>query len=92
MKRLPKIVQIEVIAPHRLGVRFDDGAVGQWQADLAEFFGPIGEPLCDPAYFARVFVENGALVWPNGFDASPVALYQDLKASGQLVAGKEAAE
>ncbi len=26
------------------------------------------EPLRDPAFFRRVFLEFGALAWPNGFD------------------------
>jgi hypothetical protein len=28
------------------------------------------EPLRDPAYFARVFLDDGILTWPNGFDPS----------------------
>ena len=30
-------------------------------------------PLKEPTFFARVFVELGALTWPNGFDLDPIA-------------------
>jgi hypothetical protein len=29
------------------------------------------EPLRDPAYFARVFLEDGAPTWPNGLTLHP---------------------
>ncbi len=35
------------------------------------------QPLRDPAYFARVSVDPicGTVVWPNGADLAPSALY-----------------
>ena len=30
--------------------------------------GEMVEPLRDPAFFARVFLDVGILTWPNGFD------------------------
>ena len=30
------------------------------------------QPLKDPAYFARVFLDLGAPTWPNGFDMAPM--------------------
>ena len=47
-------------------------------------------PLKDPAFFARVFVELGALTWPNGFDLDPIALHDRMAAAGEL--SREAAE
>ena len=46
--------------------------------------GPMVEPLRDPAYFARVFLEDGAPTWPNGFDASPGWLRREIEAKGAL--------
>jgi hypothetical protein len=46
--------------------------------------GPMVEPLRDPAFFARVFLEYGTLTWPNGFDLDAIALHQEMKAAGQL--------
>ena len=34
------------------------------------------EPLRDPSYFARAFVEAGAPTWPDGFDLDPINFYQ----------------
>jgi len=44
----------------------------------------LTRPLADPAYFARAFIESGALAWPNGLELSPHALHLRLKESGQL--------
>jgi hypothetical protein len=44
----------------------------------------------DPAFFARVFVELGALTWPNGYDLDPIALHDRMAAAGEL--SREAAE
>lgn len=42
-------------------------------------FGPMFEPLRDFELFAQVRVdEYGAVVWPNGADLAPDALYQGL--------------
>src|SRR5262249_8500155 len=47
-------------------------------------------PLKDPAFFARVFVELGALTWPNGYDLDPIALHDRMAAAGELT--REVAE
>jgi hypothetical protein len=46
--------------------------------DCADFLtetGPMIEPLRDPAFFQRVFVEDGVPTWPNGFDPDPINPY-----------------
>ena len=48
-------------------------------------------PLCDPAFFARCFIELGALAWPNGLDFSAGSLHRHLKADGKLHHAAEAA-
>ena len=52
--------------------------------DLAGREGPMVELFKDPAYFDRVFLEMGALTWPNGYDWSPEALHADMAAAGAL--------
>jgi hypothetical protein len=42
------------------------------------------EPLRDPVYFARVFLEDGAPTWPNGFDMCPDWLRREIGAAGAL--------
>jgi Protein of unknown function (DUF2442) len=50
------------------------------------------EPLKDPEYFRRVFVENGTMTWPNGYDWDPIALHDDMKEAGELRPVGDAAE
>ncbi len=69
----------------RLEIEFSDGTIGVREFDFAvRDTGPMAEPLKDPAYFARVFVEDGALTWPNGYDWDPDALYDDMSSAGLL--------
>jgi hypothetical protein len=74
---LKDVVAVKALAPHRLHLRFEDGAEGV--VDLAPHlsFRGVFEPLKDPAYFARVRVdaELGTVVWPNGADLDPDVLY-----------------
>jgi hypothetical protein len=83
-------MMIDVIGCRRLGafeleIEFSDGTAGIRDfSDIAKKTGPMAEPLKDPAYFARVFIEDGALTWPNGYDWDPIALHDEMKAAGLL--------
>ena len=71
------IVEAEVCGPHSLRVVFDDGT--QKRVNLLPLLeGPVFEPLREPAYFARVTVDPicRTVVWPNGADLAPEALYE----------------
>jgi hypothetical protein len=70
------IIEVKVCGPFSLDVRFNDGVCKT--VDLAPLLtGPMFEPLKDPTYFARVAVDPhaGTVVWPNGADLAPEALY-----------------
>jgi hypothetical protein len=43
------------------------------------------EPLRDPDYFARVFLDYGAPTWPNSFDMSPDWLRIKMERAGELI-------
>jgi hypothetical protein len=45
----------------------------------------MGEPLRDPAYFARVYLEQGAPTWPNGFDMFPDWPRREIEAAGAWI-------
>jgi hypothetical protein len=40
--------------------------------------------LRDPAIFAQVFLDDGVLTWPNGFDIDSTALHMEMKEQGLL--------
>jgi hypothetical protein len=70
------VVEATVCGPYVLNVRFNDGM--RKKVDLKPLLtGSVFQPLKDPEYFARVVVdaEAGTVVWPNGADLAPEALY-----------------
>lgn len=80
-----EVIGVRPIGGHRLEIEFSDGTVGVRDfASIAEKTGRMAEPLKDPAYFARVFIEEGALTWPNGYDWDPIALHEEMKKAGVL--------
>jgi hypothetical protein len=42
------------------------------------------QPLRDPDYFKRFFLDEGALAWPNGFDLSAESLHRRLAEADRL--------
>ncbi len=76
--RIPKVTAVEVRPPCGLHLTFDDGV--SREVDLSgELWGPMFEPLRDPAFFAQVVVEHGTVVWPNGVDLDPLVLHGDVE-------------
>ena len=89
---LIKVNRLKRLGGYRLKLWFTDGQAGEWDfSELAKRGGPMVEPFSDPAYFDRVFLEMGALTWPNGYDWSPQALHADMQAAGVLSAKAAAA-
>lgn len=41
--------------------------------------------LADPALFAQVFVEHGAVTWPGEIDLAPDAMHTEIKKTGKWV-------
>lgn len=80
-----RVVEIERRGAHRLAVGFSDGAFGEhdFSSTVTEP-GSLLEPLRDPVTFDRVFLEFGALSWPNGFDIAPEWLRREMAAAGSL--------
>lgn len=79
------VVSVKPVAGFKLQVGFSDGFVGVHDfASTVARDGEMVQPLEDPAFFARVFVELGALSWPNGFDLDPIALHDRMAAAGEL--------
>jgi len=81
---------IKIIAAHYQGdfhvaLTFSDGKEGVFDGNsLLQRSGSLLEPLRDEAYFLRVFIDAGALCWPNGLELSPERLHETCRALAPL--------
>ena len=73
-----KLLDFKTIAPHQLELTFSDHTQGVFDGAnyLSSRQGPLLEILREPAYFARCFVDAGALCWPNGLELSAARLLE----------------
>ena len=78
-----EVVAVRPLPGFQLDVEFVDGTRGQF--DYSEFIhaddAGVFAALRDVRLFNRVFIEYGAVTWPNGLDLAPDAMYERLKAS-----------
>ena len=77
-----RVLPAEVIGPHHLRLAFNDGTQGIVDV-ISLLSGPIFEPLRDPTYFAKAWLDPicGTVSWPNGADFAPEALHALSEAS-----------
>jgi hypothetical protein len=81
-----KLVAITPVDARNLDLGFSDGSHARWNADdIIARDTVLTRPLTDPAYFARAFVEAGALAWPNGLEFSGDTLHRRFQADGTLI-------
>ena len=81
-----KLIKIKPDGDATVRLSFSDGATAHWSGD--DYIARdtvMTRPLADPTFFARAFIESGALAWPNGFELSADALHRRLDAAGALV-------
>ena len=74
------VITVRHVSGFKLWLGFSDGTEGE--VDLsAELWGPVFEPLADPAVFAQVAVnpELRTIAWPNGADFAPEFLYTQIR-------------
>jgi hypothetical protein len=70
------ITQVKIVGPHSLQLAFDNGT--RKRVNLRrELYGPIFEPLRDPEYFAKAYLDpdSRTVTWPNHADFAPDFLY-----------------
>ena len=80
MDVLPIVIQAKYDGGFRIQLIFSDHVQGT--VDMERWLdGPVFEPLKDQSYFQRFFLDGGTLVWPNGADIAPEALYEAVKSS-----------
>jgi len=79
MGKVIHVHRFEKLGIYLLKLQFTDGLAGEWNfSALAGDPRPVTAPFRDPAYFDKVFLDFGALTWPNGFDWSAEALHADM--------------
>lgn len=72
-----KLIEVHYQGDFQVSLRFSDGKEGIFNGhDLLLRSGSMLEPLRDEAYFKRVFIDAGALCWPNGLELSPARLHE----------------
>ena len=80
MDVLPAVIRAEYRGEFRIRLLFRDEV--EAVIDFSDWLsGPVFEPLEDPTYFARFFVEGGTVAWPNGADIAPETLHERTKAN-----------
>jgi hypothetical protein len=76
-----RLVEARPLGEWRIELTFSDGLSGPWDASgLLSRSGTLLEPLREPAYFGRFFIDAGALCWPNGLELSPDRLHAQVAA------------
>ncbi|MBI5878202.1 MAG: DUF2442 domain-containing protein [Chloroflexi bacterium] len=71
------VTSVRVAGPHSLELVFDNGV--RKRVNLRrELYGPVFEPLRDPAQFARAYLDrdSGTVAWHTGADFAPDFLLQ----------------
>jgi len=74
------IVEARYVGGFVIWLRFRDGTSGEIDLDR-ELYGPVFEPLRDPAVFSQfeIHKEFRTLVWPNGADFAPEFLHDHVR-------------
>ncbi|MFM0006267.1 DUF2442 domain-containing protein [Paraburkholderia dipogonis] len=76
--------KLRVLSGHRLDVEFADGLRGVVDMSGDSFSG-VFEPLADEAYFQLASITDGVVVWPNGVDIAPDAMYAEVSGNSPEV-------
>ena len=72
-----KVIGVRYLGGFQVVLNFSDGKEGTFDGRvLLERSGSLLEPLRNETYFQRLFIDAGALCWPNGLELSPARLYE----------------
>lgn len=67
-----------------LSVRFVDGLAGKVRFLPSHLTG-VFTPLKQADFFAKVFVNEGVVVWPGEIDLAPDAMHDEIKRHGEWI-------
>ena len=77
-----KVLEARYLDEHRVELVFSDGKEGVFDASaLLLRTGALVEALRDESYFKRLYIDAGALCWPNGLELAPSRLYENCMAT-----------
>lgn len=73
-----KVLNARLADAFKIELEFSDHTHGVFDAGayLATRSGPLLDPLREPGYLKRMFIDAGALCWPNGLEISPARLHE----------------
>jgi hypothetical protein len=75
---------VRALPGFRLAVQFVDGTAGEVDLSrrVASEQAGVFSKLRDPALFAQVYLDYGAVAWPGDIDLAPDAMYDEIGAHG----------
>ncbi len=79
-----RVASVKVAGERALRVRFRDGVEGDVRFGESFFHGVFAH-LSDPARFAEVGVEFGAVTWPGELDLAPDAMHDAIATHGEWI-------
>ncbi len=75
--KMIKVIKARYLGDFQVALNFSDGKEGTFDGRvLLQQSGSLLEPLRSEIYFQRLFIDAGALCWPNGLELSPARLYE----------------
>ena len=76
MIKIREIIDVKANDDFTLECAMDNGEVYLYDMSYLKDYegGPMIQPLKDISYFKKVYIEVGALEWPNGFDIDGTAV------------------
>jgi len=79
-----RVSSVRALPDFRIAVRFVDGTAGEVDLSrrVASEQAGVFSKLLDPALFAQVFLDCGAVTWPGEIDLAPDAMYDEILAHG----------
>jgi len=78
------VIEVKINKNLTFEVRFADGTSGKVRF-MPQHLTGVFEPLNDPQFFSKVFIDHGVVTWPNEIDLAPDAMYQEIKKHGEWI-------
>lgn len=70
-----KVIEARYCGDFQVSLTFSDGVKGLFNGrEFLQRSGPLIDALRDESFFRRVFIDAGAVCWPNGLELSPTKL------------------